>query len=408
MKTEALLICLMLPVILFSYNWEQTGPADVAVMNYSVMGGGVLFEVYCTESGIYVNGEPYSYYGLMCRDVELTMGTGDEMLLALGDGTDSDGIYGFDIDTEAFTLYLWLMNPYFIEWCPADSSYYAGGEEGLFRSNDGQNWEAVSDLSMIYCYDMAIHDCNYIVGTAGAGWYSHDAGETWGENYIIRPIYDLEYNWDGWCYGIFPGESYSSGLYRTLDHGEEWEVEFWSVNMTSLSLIYDDPFVGWRSEAGTNFGVARWDRDTEELNFFNEGLGCYMINKITTNPIINTPNIVCCTDEGAWMLTNFMTESDENELPCSIKNACNYPNPFNPRTTICCEVLSPKSNVSLKIFNIKGQIVHRDIKRNVSAGVCRFEWNADKNGESTYSNGVYIYQISDGKSTGTGRMLLLK
>lgn len=80
----------------------------------------------------------------------------------------------------------------------------------------------------------------------------------------------------------------------------------------------------------------------------------------------------------------------------------NYPNPFNPKTTISYQS-SNNSNVLLQIFNTKGQLIDTIVNEIQNAGRYSVIWNAEN-----YSSGLYFYIITVETQTVTGKCLLLK
>jgi cyclophilin family peptidyl-prolyl cis-trans isomerase len=91
-----------------------------------------------------------------------------------------------------------------------------------------------------------------------------------------------------------------------------------------------------------------------------------------------------------------------NNLPSNFNLAQNYPNPFNPSSII--EFAIPElSQVTLKIFDIKGEEVGELINQELNAGKYKYEFNA-----SELSSGLYFYKIVAGKYSDTKKMLLLK
>ncbi|MFC1898545.1 carboxypeptidase regulatory-like domain-containing protein [Candidatus Cloacimonadota bacterium] len=85
----------------------------------------------------------------------------------------------------------------------------------------------------------------------------------------------------------------------------------------------------------------------------------------------------------------------------------NYPNPFNPNTTISFAI-PQLSNASIIIYNAKGQLVKNLFHDFLSAGQHNLNWNGfDENGKSTTS-GIYFYQIKTETETQTGKMIMLK
>lgn len=80
----------------------------------------------------------------------------------------------------------------------------------------------------------------------------------------------------------------------------------------------------------------------------------------------------------------------------------NYPNPFNPTTTIIYEL--PKSSfVTLKVYNIAGQMIATLIDGQKSAGRYAVKWNA-----ANVGSGVYIYRITAGNFSDVKKSIILK
>ncbi len=85
----------------------------------------------------------------------------------------------------------------------------------------------------------------------------------------------------------------------------------------------------------------------------------------------------------------------------------NYPNPFNPTTTIKFTTTSTV-NTEIVIYNIKGQKVKSLVNERFDAGSHKVVWSGkDENGKSVTS-GIYFYKMNSGKFTSTKKMILLK
>lgn len=86
----------------------------------------------------------------------------------------------------------------------------------------------------------------------------------------------------------------------------------------------------------------------------------------------------------------------------------NYPNPFNPITTISFSTTENSKLTEISIYNLKGQKVKTLINENLPAGEHTIVWNGkDDNGKQTAS-GIYFYKMKNGNYTHTRKMLLLK
>ena len=114
-----------------------------------------------------------------------------------------------------------------------------------------------------------------------------------------------------------------------------------------------------------------------------------------------------------------IVDVEEQTIPnpsSQISNLMNYPNPFNPSTTISFSVTQNSDFVTLEIFNIKGQKV-KDLSPNLChaelvevRGKTRYSvvWNGTNENNQPVSSGVYLYKIKAGNQESAKRMLLLK
>ena len=104
------------------------------------------------------------------------------------------------------------------------------------------------------------------------------------------------------------------------------------------------------------------------------------------------------------------TDSDENEIPVVTSLIGNYPNPFNPTTTISFSLTAEDAkDAKLEIFNIKGQQV-KDLTPAVSRvdGQQSVVWDGTDNGNKTVPSGIYFYKLKSNSYQQTKKMILLK
>jgi len=80
----------------------------------------------------------------------------------------------------------------------------------------------------------------------------------------------------------------------------------------------------------------------------------------------------------------------------------NYPNPFNPRTTISFS-LSQTAKVELAVYNPLGQEIAVLVNGRRPAGEHCVVWNA-----ADAPSGVYVYRLHCGNRAQTGKMLLMR
>ncbi|MBW6516000.1 MAG: T9SS type A sorting domain-containing protein [Candidatus Cloacimonetes bacterium] len=85
----------------------------------------------------------------------------------------------------------------------------------------------------------------------------------------------------------------------------------------------------------------------------------------------------------------------------------NYPNPFNPETTIIFR-LPQATEVRLEIFNIKGQKIATLLNDYRGIGEHRIEWNGKDNQGTIQSSGVYLYRLLTAKESVFNKMVKVK
>jgi flagellar hook assembly protein FlgD len=85
----------------------------------------------------------------------------------------------------------------------------------------------------------------------------------------------------------------------------------------------------------------------------------------------------------------------------------NYPNPFNPSTTISFTT-AKAAPVQITIYNLKGQAVRTWNLETEAGGNHSVQWDGlDDNGLSL-SSGVYFYRMFSGAYSSTRKMVLMK
>jgi hypothetical protein len=99
--------------------------------------------------------------------------------------------------------------------------------------------------------------------------------------------------------------------------------------------------------------------------------------------------------------------SDAPVLPDGFVMHKNYPNPFNPTTTITYD-LPDQAKVTLGIFDLLGKKIKTLVNQSQDAGNKTAVWDGTDDLGRQVSAGVYLYQIQAGEFTQTRKMLLLK
>jgi subtilisin family serine protease len=99
--------------------------------------------------------------------------------------------------------------------------------------------------------------------------------------------------------------------------------------------------------------------------------------------------------------------NDNNQPPVVTTLHENYPNPFNPETTISFD-LGSASPVNIVIYNQKGQIVRTLVNNEMPAGKHHVVWNGRDDNGSPVSSGIYFFKMFAGKYSNTRKMVMMK
>ncbi len=85
----------------------------------------------------------------------------------------------------------------------------------------------------------------------------------------------------------------------------------------------------------------------------------------------------------------------------------NYPNPFNPVTTISYD-LPEEGYVELTVYNIRGERVKTLLKGFQEVGSYQLSWDGRDQNSEILSSGIYLLQISTGKYLKTNKMIFIR
>lgn len=264
-----------------------------------------------------------------------------------------------------------------------DGNVYLGlnggeGDTSLYRSTDGAaSFKAV------------------LVDTV-LGWTVNDI--EWSDNYLHvltdRNIYRSENGTDFEKFGpIYRGRvlvSLSADEYIT-SYGSDRRNDY-----------FDKEFVSLEKPNNKRVDIIYGFNDKPRL-FFLE------LKKFSRN---DTTKIIAMTSDGIWTwrtgqnLEVSIENSDDfvNEnKPKEFVLLANYPNPFNPSTTIFYQ-LPTNVQVDLMVFDVLGRRVATLVNNELqSAGKHEFRFDA-----SRLASGMYLYQLRAGKHFKTGKMMLIK
>jgi hypothetical protein len=168
--------------------------------------------------------------------------------------------------------------------------------------------------------------------------------------------------------------------------GETWELEFTPAANRSLSITGFD-----QVPAGLEAVLILDDGHTFEIR---EGTTVALPDDAATGRLVIGTS-------------DFAAQEKESVRPESYALHQNFPNPFNPRTSIRFS-LPEASDVKLSIYNVLGQRVRLLAERRFDAGSHDLLWDGRDGSGQAVASGVYFYRLEAPAFTHERRMLLLK
>jgi Papain-like cysteine protease AvrRpt2 len=204
-----------------------------------------------------------------------------------------------------------------------------------------------------------------------------------------------------WLYGQSVNPT-RRGINMILTNFADIESEGFDRNLTMMEI--QDEIQGLRPF------VIRW-----EWNFggghFIVGMGIEENTLYTMDPwygeyVISDYDWFVYSNNHTWTHSLYLVDIPETNTESILKS--NYPNPFNPETTIEFFIQND-SRIELSVFNIKGQKIKTLIQNEYSNGTYSIVWNGDDELGRIVSSGIYYYKLKvNGKTEAVKKCLLLK
>jgi hypothetical protein len=120
----------------------------------------------------------------------------------------------------------------------------------------------------------------------------------------------------------------------------------------------------------------------------------------------------CMTTYSGWYIDdvqiNMQTGTNNTQIvPKFTKLGANYPNPFNPETTISFSI-KEDCRVTIDVYNARGQKVKSLVNGYLEAANHLVVWDGKDNNSRKVASGIYIYRMQAGKFISNKKMILMK
>ncbi|OQX88560.1 hypothetical protein B6D60_01995 [candidate division KSB1 bacterium 4484_87] len=210
----------------------------------------------------------------------------------------------------------------------------------------------------------------------------------------------------------------------TGDQGSMFtQIEFEDTSWQSIELYFYD-----NSEGGQGDGTIVEGGDTgDRVSYGDEGILFRDLTQDSVNLTLGfqayflPANLTRADGEkiASWLekplyvytrAQSFLTSVSDDEYPNTTRGfelAQNYPNPFNGTTKISFKLAQP-SHVTLKIFNLSGQLIKVLTDEKYGSGSHQILWDGKNQAGEIAASGVYYYQITTGTGSQMKKMVFLQ
>ena len=202
--------------------------------------------------------------------------------------------------------------------------------------------------------------------------------------------------------------------------GSDWIIttigENYAGAFNSLALDSQDfPHIAYYQALGSNWNLwyKYWDGSNWHNEVVNQPMGGGWYCRIALDSQEH-PRIAY-SDQNAYDLdyASPILVGIEDEMTTSKDDASvvltNYPNPFNPTTTISFFTTKFAKNAKVEIYNITGQKVKTFIIPNPSSLTTnQIIWDGTDENNKPLSSGMYLYKLKSGINQVTKKMILMK
>ena len=231
----------------------------------------------------------------------------------------------------------------------------------------------------------------------GTTWTTYTTEDGLASNSVKKIVVDADnVKWFGtWDSGV---SSFDGTVWATYTTDDGLTSNY--VNAIAVDADNVKWFGTW-SGGVSSFNGTKWTTYTTE-----DGLAENYVNSVT----VDNNNLkwfglhisgVSSFDERSVSVEN------NRDMPVIINIRGNFPNPFNPQTTIEFSLVT-EGIVILDIFNISGQKVKTMFAKNLPAGVHSMIWDGEDANGSIVSSGIYFCRLIMGDNSSVHRMVLVK
>lgn len=180
---------------------------------------------------------------------------------------------------------------------------------------------------------------------------------------------------------------FKSSFSTEIEEEKVWDFRLETGNANPVNFTVDSSM--FPQNYGASIHIGDWEYDIQHGNsfVFNPGQAGVFNGQIVVH--------------------NYFTANEDNLAPNLMSRVSIYPNPFNPVTNILLN-LNKASEVSVKIYNIRGQLVKVLQEGMLKKGQNQLIWNGTDENNRSIGSGIYFARIKSDSETQLLKMVLMK
>jgi hypothetical protein len=198
---------------------------------------------------------------------------------------------------------------------------------------------------------------------------------------------------------LLSGSVIAQTIYEVQPGTKDNEIKLTVANISETSPAMNVNVTITRKSAALNFSKETETIELIEAKAEAEASFTFDINRNTPENRKDTIDFMITSSDGIMMIKSFIFHYTP---PKEFRLDQNFPNPFNPTTTIQYQ-LPKAARVTLKIYDILGSEVTTLVNEEQEAGYKEVKFNANN-----IASGMYIYRLTAGDFVSTRKMMMMK
>lgn len=297
---------------------------------------------------------------------------------------------------------------------------YIGGLPDVFAEtrNGGLEWTQVQIDSGTFAhfpvFNFSLYSAKYGFACgghfdlAGVIWRTLNSGRSWSVQGVgPEPVHQLQII-DSLCIvGVGGDPEFGSSFVRTKNGGESWEYQTLGIFGIASALAFRTPAEGWAT-----LGVGRKFIVTTDTGSTWTEVPTPGNTSIFDLTFTDTHHGYAVGDSGTILKYNFLSDLEKSAQAVysaqQFQLEQNFPNPFNPQTTIRFHLRKP-GIVTLVVYDLLGRKIAVLVDGKRSAGNYRVDFSAEDLSSGIYFCSLWFNPENSGRGfTQTRRMVLIR